>query len=294
MLKKLEILFSCFLITIILSGCGLTTNQVSKTQSFGKATQTIGKISEEEFIYIRNGIIEMNKQLIGIDNTKTSKDLKFDRPTSAKATATRVAAAKALKSYGELLVKLVTEDRSGNLQKVADSFINNTTEALDNDLSNEKKDAINKIIVGLGSLWIEKEKAKAAKKIIPIYEEQINKLADLLVEDFALKEDSKGFIKGYERTATRLENASMRLVDAGSKYSVLERDRAVEALVLAQSSLSRAKEISSKATRALSTLKKANSELVKEIDEKSYSVKELKEYGKQIQELVNMYQVLTK
>jgi len=98
----------------------------------------------------------MNKELVSIDNTKIARDLKFDHPTSPEATATRIAATKALKSYGELLAKLATEDRTGNLQKVAGSLINNTTAALKKDLSDEQKGVINKIIVGLGSFWVEK------------------------------------------------------------------------------------------------------------------------------------------
>lgn len=292
MKRRLVLIAGCLLLAASLSGCGLTSKQIVKTQSFGAATENIGKLGEEEFVNIRNGIIEMNKELVAIDNTKTASGLKFDRPTSPEATATRVAATKALKSYGELLVKLATEDRTENLQKVANSLINNTTAALKKDLSDERKGAINKIIVGLGSFWIEKKKADAAKEIIPAYEQPLNELADLLAEDFSLDDGSLGYIKAYETTAKRLNNASMRLVNAGDQYSVLERDRAVQALFLSASAMSRAKEISKKASKAIGSLKKANAELVKVIKEKPYSTDDIKAYAKQIQELVNMFQVL--
>jgi hypothetical protein len=293
MKKKLVLTAAgCLLIAAFLSGCGLTSKQIVKTQSFGTATESIGKLGAEEFVNIRNGIIVMNKELVAIDNTKTASDLKFDRPTSPEATATRIAATKALKSYGELLVKLSTEDRTENLQKVANSLINNTTAALKKDLSDEKKGAVNKIIVGLGSFWVEKKKADAAKEIIPAYEQPVNELSDLLAEDFSLDDSSLGYIKAYDTTARRLKNASMRLVNAGAQYSVLERDRAVQALVLSESAMSRAKELSKKAGKAIGSLKKANAELVKVIKEEHYSTDDIKAYAKQIQELVNMFQVL--
>jgi len=291
MKRTLVPILGCLLLATSISGCGLTSKQIVKTQSFGTATKNIGKLGEEEFVNIRNGIIEMNKELVAIDNTKTASDFNFDRPTSAGATATRVAATKALKSYGELLVQLATEDRTENLQKVANSLVNNTTAALKKDLSDEKKGAINKIIVGLGSFWVEKKKADAAKEIIPAYEQPVNELADLLAEDFSLDDGSLGYIKAYDTTAKRLENASMRLVNAGDQYSVLERDRAVHALVLSESAISRANEISKKAVKAIGSLKKANTELVKVIKEESYSTDDIKDYAKQIQELVIMFQV---
>lgn len=291
-MKRMIRLLGCILLVAAISGCGLTNKQIVQTQSFGTATTNMGKLGEDEFINIRNGIIEMNRELVSIDNTKKANSLEFDRPASAEATATRVAASKALKLYGDLLVKLVTEDRTENLQKVANSLINNTSAALKTELSDEKKDAINKIIVSLGSFWIEQKKADAVKEIIPEYQQPVDKLAELLSDDLSLDDGSHGFLKAYDITAKRLKNASMRLVNAGGKYSVLERGRAVRDLVMAEKAISRATEIGKKARKTIASLKKANAELVKVIRNKKYSTDDIKAYAKQMQELVNLYQVL--
>ena len=285
---------SCLSIIALLSGCGLTGNQIVKTQSFGAATANIGKLGEEEFVNIRNGIIEMNKELVSIDNTKTADSLVFDKPTYAEPTSKRIAASKALKLYGELLTKLVSEDRSENLQKAANSLLDNTSAALEKDLSDEKKGAINKIIVGLGSFWVEKKKADATKEIISAYQQPVAELADLLSEDFSLEENSLGYLKAYETTAKRLKNASMRLVNAGDKYTVLERDRAVHAFALSEMAITRSNQLSNKAKKSIDGLKKANTELVKVMNNQQYSTDDIKNYAKQIQELVNLYQVLSK
>lgn len=284
----------CFSVFVLLTGCGLTSNQIVKTQSFGAATANIGKLGEEEFVNIRNGIIEMNKELVSIDNTKMSDSLVFDKPTFAEPTSKRIAASKALKLYGELLTKLVSEDRSENLQKAANSLLDNTSAALEKDLSDEKKGALNKIIVGLGSFWVENKKSDAVKEIISAYQQTVNELADLLSADFALDDNSLGYLKAYETTAKRLKNASMRLVNAGDKYTVLERDRAVHALVLAEVAITRSNELSNKAKKSIEGLKKANTELVKVMNNQQYNTDDIKSYAKQIQELVNMYQVLSK
>lgn len=284
----------CLPVIGLLFGCGLTANQIVKTQSFGVATANIGKLGEEEFVNIRNGIIEMNKELVSIDNTKMADSLVFDKPTYAEPTSKRVAASKALKLYGELLTILVSEDRSENLQTVANALLDNTSVALEQGLSDEKKGALNRIIVGLGSFWVEKKKADVAKEIILAYQQPVIVLADLLNADFSLDENSSGYLKAYEVTAKRLRNASMRLVNAGDKYRVLERNRAVHALALSEMALTRSSELSSKAKKSIDGLKKANAELVKVMSNQRYSTDDIKSYAKQIQELVNLYQVLSK
>lgn len=285
---------SCLSLIVLLSGCGLTSDQIVKTQSFGAATANIGELGEEEFVNIRNGIIEMNKALVSIDNTKMADSLVLDKPTYAEPTSKRVAASKALKLYGELLTKLGSEDRSENLQKAANSLIDNTSAALDKELSDETKGAINKIIVGFGAFWVEKKKADAAKEIISAYQQPVADLADLLNEDFSLEDHSLGYLKAYETTARRLKNASMRLVNAGDKYTVLERERAVHAFVLSEMAITRSNELSKKAKKSIDGLKKANTELVKVMHHQQYSTDDIKNYAKQIQELVNMYQILSK
>lgn len=296
MKRYLALIAGCLLVAASLSGCGLTSEQIVKIQSFGTATENIGKLGEKEFINIRREIIEMNKMRVTIDNTKNASDFNFDKSTSAEGVARRVAAAKALKSYGNLLVKLSTEDRTANLKKTANSLINNTTEALNKDLSDDTKEAINKIIVGLGSFWVKEKKADAAKEIITTYEQPVNNLADLLAEDFSLdapRSLNEGYLNGYYATAILLKNESIDLLKEGDKYSILERERAMEALVLAENARSRSKEISKRAVEALGSLKKANSELVVVMKEDNYSRDDIKTYAKQIQELVNMFRVLS-
>ena len=181
-----------------------------------------------------------------------------------------------------MLVKLATEDRSENLQKAANELIDNTTIALEKDLSDEQKGAINKIIVGLGSFWIDKKKADAAKEIIPAYKQPVDNLADLLSEDFSLEDGSLGYLKAYNTTAKRLKSASMRLVNAGDKYMVLERDRAVHAYAIAEKAIIKSTELSKEAKKSIGSLKKANAELVKVINKQEYSTDDIKKYAVQI------------
>lgn len=292
-MKRLALTVVYALLVAAVSSCSLTQSQVIKTRSFGSATASIGKFGEEEFTNIRNGIIEMNKELVAIDNTKKVDSLKFDKTAPAEDTARRVAACKALKSYGELLVMLVTEDRTENLQQAAGALVTNMSTALNKELSDKQVEALNGIIAGLGSFWVEKKKADAAKTLILAYEETVNELALLLENDFSLDAGSLGYLKGYYTTANRLRNASMRLVNAGDRYSVLERARAVGALVVAEKAITRATELDNKAKTSIAALKKANAELVKAMSDDTHSTDDIKIYAKKTQDLVNMFQVLS-
>ncbi len=282
---------SLLLFALTLAGCGMTSQQIVKTQSFGTATSNVGTFAESEFVNIRNGIIEMSKENLIINHQVDSRGLTFDRPTSAESAAVRVAAAKAIKLYGELLVKLATEDRSDGLKKVTNALIDNTSVALDQNFSDEKKDAITQIVASIGSLWVDKKKADAAKLIIPTYAPAVEKLADLLIVDFSL--DSNGYLKGYWNEAKILRLSSIELVDAGKKYTLFERDRAVQAFVLAERNIHYAENIDKKAKESLQALKKANAELVSVIRSDNYSSNDIKIYAKKIQEFMNLYEVIS-
>ncbi len=290
-MKKLFAISGLFFVVFI-SGCGLTVGQVVKTQDFGVATTNIGNVSGEEFLTIRREIIAMNQMLVAIDNTKIAKELRFDRPAYVGRTATRVAAAKALTNYGELLTQLLLEDRTKNLQTVAASLVDNTEEALGSDLSDKKKEGINQLVVDLGGFWVKSKKVKAIKKIVPEYKSVIDRLADLLANDFSL--ETSGYLKAYELMAKKLKNASIGLVNKGNEYSVLERAVAVDALIMAEKSLSHATEMDKQMRVSIAGLKKANAELVKAINNKDYATDDIKNYAKTIRSLVNTYKVLAK
>jgi len=65
-MKKVILELTCILVLAVITGCGLTSKQIVKSQSFGNATSNIGRFGEREFLNIRNGIITMNKELVAI------------------------------------------------------------------------------------------------------------------------------------------------------------------------------------------------------------------------------------
>lgn len=284
----------CLLLLALLSNCGLNNNQLVKTKSFGSATESLGKLSEEEFLNIRNGIIEMNETLYVIDSSKTAGSLVLDQPVYAEETAKRIAASKALKIYGELLNQLTNEKRTDELQSATSKLLDNSSAALGSELTEETKTAINGLIVNLGSFWIEKKKADAAKQIINTYQAPVSKLADLLYQDFSLNPESEGYLKAYLNVASRLKNASIQRLNEDNKCAISERERVVHAYMLAEKAITHANTLSKQAQQSIQALKTANNALVAATNNPEYNSDDIKNYAKQIQELVNLYQVLAR
>lgn len=280
------------LCAVFLEGCGLPRNQLAATHTFGNATAILGSLGEEEFIGIRNGIIEMNAALLALDSAKTTANLTLEGPTGMTATRKRVAAAGALKNYGELLLALATAEPAPGLQKAAQAFADSMDSALDGDWSEEQRNAVQEIITGAGSLFLESKKASAVRRIVPAYEKPVDSLAVLLATDFSL--DEEGFLQAYDITARRLKNAAIRVINSGGKYSLAEREPAVRAYRMAETALTRVAELESRFGASITALRTANRELAEAVKKRDYDRKDIKGYAKQIRELADAYQVLAR
>jgi hypothetical protein len=280
------------LCVMVLGGCGLPRHQIVATHAFGNATATLGSLSEAEFIDIRQGIIDMNAALLTLDPAKTTANLTLDAPTSMPATARRVAAARALRKYGELLLALATADSERGLQKAAQAFRDSLDSIAGEEWTEEQRNAVQDIIEDAGSLLLERKKAVAVKRIVPAYEKPVDKFAALLAVDFSL--DEEGFLQAYEITARRLQNAAIRVINSGGKYSLADRESAVRAYRMADMALVRTAELEGRFTASISMLRKASRGLAEAIENRKYGREDIKHYAKQIRELVDAYQVLAK
>jgi hypothetical protein len=280
------------LLCLFPAGCGLPRNQIAAAHAFGNATATLGSLGEKEFIGIRQGIIDMNAALLALDPAKTTANLTLDGPVSMMATARRAASARALKNYGELLLALATVEPETGLQKAAQAFADSMDSALGGDWTEEQRNAVQEVITGAGSLFLERKKASAVRRIVPAYETPVDSLAALMAADFSL--DEEGFLQAYDITARRLKNAAIRVINSGGKYSLAEREPAVRAYRMAETALTRVAELESRFGASIATLRRANGALATIVKKREYGRKDIKDYAKQIRELADAYQVLAR
>jgi hypothetical protein len=277
---------------VLQAGCGLPRDQIAATHAFGNATATLGALGEEEFVGIRQGIIDMNAALLALDSTKTTTNLALEGPAGMAATAKRVASAKALKNYGELLLALATAEPEVGLQKAAQAFADSMDSAVGDEWAADQQHAVADIITGAGSLFLGSKKASAVRDIVPAYEKPADELATLLAADFSL--DEEGFLQAYDITARRLKNAAIRVINSGAKYSLAERDSAVRGYRMAETAIARAAELERRFAASIVTFRKANRGLAEAIKNREYDLNDIKDYAKQIRELADAYQVLTR
>jgi len=288
------ILIACTIFCTFLSGCATNTLQRNALESFGLATERVGRMSESEFLSMRDEVIEMNSLLVILDNSKSAGNRDYDEPTRAETTAKRVAACKSLRMYGDLLMRLAADDRTEMVRRSARVFLDNITETLGPELTLAQEEAVHNVAVGLDAHWTPSRKSETIQGIVLAFADAVTLLANRLLADFSLDESAASLLKAYADTATELEIISSAIIDAKDRHPLEKRDRAVKAFVLAQESLARAEAIGARIHEAMAALQKANAHVASAVRDNSYDLREIREYGKQIQKIGTMQQVLSR
>jgi len=285
---------ACLFLCALLSGCAITATQRDATETFGLATERVGRIGEEEFITIRAGIIQMNETLIVLDRSKISPSLPFDDPAQAEATALRVSTCKSLRMYGDLLMRLASDDRSQFVRRSALSFLDSVSETLGADVTVEQEQAVNDIVVGFDIYWTDNKRVKAIRDVVLAYEGVVNSLADRLLADLSLDKSAPSSLQAYEAKALQLQKVAGPIIDGGDKHDLRERKKAVEAYFMAENARIRAQQIGARIHVSILTLKKLNTEIASGLRGNSYNLQDIKDYGRQIQKISNLQQVLSR
>jgi len=244
-------------------------------------------------------------------NEAPPKSFDLDGGLSEKGIATQIATLKALQSYGDILNKLASNDQGEAIAKAATNFMTQfeaakQTQDATYKLDESKKNAVLGAI-GIVSTWfVENEKKKHIKPIVEAYSEDVGNLAGLLKNDLTLVEDSL-CIKETKRKPRISETGVMDIyctsADAVSEltgdvllennHSYQEREFAYNSYVLAQQAKVEIATLSSQGDKLVSKLTKANDQLLKVIEDDSYTADDIKAFAKQVEELQTHIEVLT-
>lgn len=286
-----HILNASIIFLVFLTGCAATTKHRDATETFGLATERIGRMGESEFVALRSGIIRMNKFQAAMDSSATSRTIAYDDPAPAEETAKRVSASKSLRHYGDLLMRLASDDRTQFVRRAAVTFADSVGETLGGELTAAQEDAIAGVIAGLEGYWSESRKTRTIRDVVLAYEGTVAAMADLLLADLSLN-GPDSFLGAYEATARRLQTSAEAILDGGASYGADQRKKAVDAYYLARGSRTRAKEIGTRIEAGIRALKAVNAEIASGARGGECDLALVKEYGRQIQKIGNMQQVL--
>jgi hypothetical protein len=284
--------FLCACLCILAAGCATTAPQRDATEAFGLATERLGRMGEDEFAAVRSGIIRMNKYQAILDTGALSKDFRYDAPATPLNTAERISACKTLRMYGDLLMRLASDDRTQFVRRAALVFMDSASETLGRSLDADQTAAIDNVVAGLARFWTDKRKADSIRAVVLSFENVVNTLADRLMADFVLDGSPDGFLNAYDASARRLQDLADSLLDSGKPVGADGRHRAVNAHYMAQNNLLRAKEIGLRMQTAIMTFRKANAEIVSGVRNNACDAEKIREYGRLIQQLGNLKQIL--
>ena len=276
---------------VVLTGCAAPGKHRDATETFGLATERIGRMGESEFVAIRSGIIRMNKFQAVMDRSATSRTIAYDEPVPAAETAKRVSASKSLRHYGDLLMRLASDDRTQFVRRAAVTFADSVGETLGGELTNAQEEAIAGVIAGLDGYWSQSRKTRTIRDVVLAFEDSVAAMADLLLTDLSLN-GPNSFLGAYDATARRLQASAEIIIDGGDASGGDERKKAVDAYYLARSSRVRAQEIGARIEAGDRALKAVNAEIASGARGGDCDLALIKEYGRQIQKIENMQHVL--
>jgi len=306
---KLKIV-SILILSATVTGCGLTALQKQQVSQFATATESISQSTQEQFISMRDKVVEMEKARLIMRKKVPPKSFDLDGGLSSSGIATQISTLKALQSYGDVLNKLVLNDQSEAISKAATDFLTQyeTAKQLNEptySLDQSKKDSIIGIINTANSWFIESEKKKSVKKIVKAYTSEINTLANLIRNDITLTGDSlciekekrkrneikTGVIDIYCTSADGLKEISKDIL-RNKKYSFSEREFAYNSYVLSEKAIQEVRALSEKGNKLVDKLISANKQLTKVIESDSYASDDIKNYAKQVEDLLTLTKVL--
>lgn len=306
---KLKIVFT-LLLSATVAGCGLTALQKQQVSQFATATGLISQSTQEQFISMRDKVIEMEKARLIMRKQVPPKSFDLDGGLSSSGIATQISTLKALQSYGDVLNKLVLNDQSEAISKAATDFLTQyeTAKQLNKpnySLDQSKKDSIIGIINTANAWFIESEKKKSVKKIVKAYTSEINSLANLIRNDITLTGDSlciekekrktnnikTGVIDIYCTSADGLKEISKNVL-RNKKHSFSEREFAYNSYVLSEKAIQEVRALSKKGQKLVDKLIDANKQLTKVIESDSYATDDIKNYANQVEDLLTLTKVL--
>lgn len=293
-------LYWCLIVAVYLGGCGLTSAQRKGLEIFGDAASTLGASCKDQLIASRVSVIDMKRYRLAIDRMKLppsppnnvpqsgareyyfSRVLNLDAGLDKNNIDSRVASVDVLQRYGKLLVAFTTDNHEEETREAADRFAKSIGKFPDNPMTGEEIDGLGQILTSVGGILVEHHKKEVLEKVVPKVAPLIEKICDNLEQDFDPKKD-----RVYANVMTvqdRLADAAIEGLKAPAE-SMADRLLLVDGFALAEKSKVTVETTSPQILKSISSLRKANRQLVDVIKSHKVGLKDIKEFGEDVGDL---------
>lgn len=296
-MKRQSQFFLLLLIIVLLmaTGCGLRATQRTAVDDFAESTAAVGKIASDELVSMRNESITMNRNALELAGP--DPDLpKLDELDGAFRPAETIVIFKAIgviRTYGESLQTLVRDTQQDNLKKASDNLVKSIDGLPEKyvKLSAEEQGAIGQVVTGVGGMVVEEMKEKYVKQIVRGFKEPVNRLAQVLADDFDEKKDGSiaSVFLAYSVRAAAVANRAF-----DNCKDVYCREKALKGFENAQANVDRSETVFSSIKGALARLTKANNEMAEAMESNKISEKDIREFGANVKNLADAVKVLSK
>jgi hypothetical protein len=283
------------LVFFLTSGCvGMTAAQRDAIGQFSRGAVALGDVTATELVQMRDDEIRINVSrltLTGLEPGLATHD-ELEQTFTVEAVATRVRAAHALQSYGELLLALVEDTQSADLTSAADEFVASVRglPEVRGKIGDEQLDAIGTIVHSVGGVIVTWKKQQALVAIVPKADPAVAALCDLLAQEF--DPDGNGLGTQFLLTTSLLQ---VRANDVFRKANTAdERAASLAAYQLAKASDAKRKAVFQHVARAIGEMKHANATLTASLtDEQNVSLHDLTAFAATVQTLIDALKVLS-
>ena len=294
MKKNFSFSWLMLIVVLMVAGCGLRATQRTAINDFAASTAAVGKIASDEVISMRNETINMNRNSLVLAGPDPALPKLVDLDGTFKPDSTLVItkAIDVLKTYGDSLQALSQATQKDEIQKASDNLMTSVAGLSDKyKLSQEEKDAVGKVIVAGGSMIVEEMKEHYIKQIVKKYKDPVNRLANLLVNDF--DENYPGSMSSaFVAVAVRSSTYASRAFDQCKDISC--REKALGGFESANANVNRSKTVFSDIKISLQKMIKAHETMAQALESNRLSQSDVKDFTSSVKQLIDALRVFTK
>jgi hypothetical protein len=276
---------------LFLTGCALTVKQRAAVRDFNRAATEFADITSSEFQHTRADVLRLNIYRDQLRDDALDPE-RMDGSFTPERVKIRLDAMAALRSYADLLQKLVAGSQQDELKSAADALVTNLRKAKAFDISDEKGGAIAQAIASVAGLWLDHKRAQAAREVVRAADPSVKKLLAVVESEFELRSQTN-WLAGYRATALLLMGRASFLVNRDTNAAVTALAAPLEARAYARTVTNRLDTAARQIVEAAHALEKAQDKLMLTLESKEIGADDVTAFAAKVEDFTTLYKTLS-